>query len=131
MMNVFKKYKDEIKESIKSISEKQEETNDLLIEIKDIYQEQQVDSEVDPLEEDTEEKENESEVYEEDQEDELIDLLIDQHHELMELVDSNNETLVAVLEETNKANVEGYWLVTIVLVLAIGFKIFFDNILKW
>lgn len=131
MMNVFKKYKDEIKESIKSISEKQEETNDLLIEIKDIYQEQQVDSEVDPLEEDTEEKENESEVYEEDQEDELIDLLIDQHHELMELVDSNNETLVAVLEETNKANVEGYWLVTIVLVLAIGFRIFFDNILKW
>ena len=131
MMNVFKKYKDEIKESIKSISEKQEETNDLLIEIKDIYQEQQVDSEVDPLEEDTEEKETESEVYEEDQEGELIDLLIDQHHELMELVDSNNETLVALLEETNKANVEGYWLITIVLVLAIGFKIFFDNILKW
>lgn len=58
--------------------------------------------------------------------------------EKLEELTETNENIVVSYAETQEllvqqenSMVEGFWMLTIIIALAIGFKIFFDNILKW
>ena len=63
-----------------------------------------------------------------------IDLLVVQleniNTNLNTLIEQNDE-IVNSIAATNKSNIEGFWVIFISIIISLGLKIFFDNLLKW
>ena len=128
----IEKFKNEIIESIENVELQQEKTNELLLKytedkLEDGEKKENDDEDLELEEENEEEGQNET--FDETEEDTKVSEN-DEENELQVLIEQN-ESLIQELQEMNQNQIESSWLISLTIVITLGFSYFMKQISKW